>query len=121
MGGLARFGGLFGGDLARAIEHVLVEPALVEREREGRGDVHRKLLAERLEHVDPGIALERDEHADLAEAGACALWTYGITAPCETSRRLARRSDWFSPVVPKLLVRPLAAVVPEGIFSAFTP
>src|SRR3546814_10463940 len=68
IGGLARFGGLFGGDLALAIEHVLVEPALVEREREGRGDVHRKLLAERLEHVDPGIALERDEHADLAEA-----------------------------------------------------
>src|SRR3546814_9719467 len=60
IGRLARFGGLFGGDLALAIEHVLVEPALVERVREVRGDVHRKLLAERLEHVGPGIALERD-------------------------------------------------------------
>ena len=40
----------------------------VERQRMGRGDVHRDLLAERAQRLGRRRALERDQHADLAEA-----------------------------------------------------
>ena len=74
VGRLAALGRLLGGDLALALDHLGVEAVGVERLRERRGDVHRELLAERLEHVGARFALERDEHADLAEVRrACAL------------------------------------------------
>ena len=38
------------------------------RPLEGRGDVHRDLLAQRLEHVGTSFRFQRDKHADLAEA-----------------------------------------------------
>src|SRR3546814_6826087 len=37
-------------------------------QREGGGDVHRDLLAQRLQNVSRGIALQRDQNADLAQA-----------------------------------------------------
>ena len=45
-----------------------VEAVGVERQRVGGGDVHRDLLAQRLQRLGRSRALKRDQHADLAHA-----------------------------------------------------
>ncbi len=69
LGRLAAFGCLFGSDLALALDRLGIETLGVERLREGRGNVHRQLLAKRFEHIGTRFALECDQHADLAEVG----------------------------------------------------
>ncbi len=68
VSGLAAFSRLFGGDRALALDHVLVKPGFVQRQRKGRRDMHRNLLAQRIQRLCIGFALQRDKHANLAEA-----------------------------------------------------
>ena len=92
-----------------------VEAVGVERQRVGGGDVHRDLLAERLERLGRGRALQRDQHADLAEARSDRIVDIAdTTAPSPTSSSAARRSDWFSPIVAMLSVSFSSTVPPPG-------
>ena len=68
VGRLAAFLGLLDRDRALALDQRGVEALGVERQRVGGGDVHRNLLAERLQRLGRGRALKRDQHADLAHA-----------------------------------------------------
>jgi hypothetical protein len=72
--GLPDLGSLLGSDRALALDDVRIQ-AFVQRQREGGGDVHRQLLAERLEHVDAGFDSSATSTPILPRPGAAALWT----------------------------------------------
>ena len=63
----------------------------------------------------PASDFERDEHADLAEARGRRVVDVGDDGALRRPRAaLARRSDWFSPIVAMLSVSTSSTVPPGG-------
>ena len=96
--------GLAGGLLAQhvllALQHGGSRPRGVERQRRGGRDMHARSGGRAIPSPRPCPRLQRDQHADLAEAVGDGVVHIGADdARTDTSSEAARRSVMFSPIV----------------------